>query len=405
MRKLFVVFAAVAFAIAFSMPALAKVHVGGVVFMDAYMHSADKDHVTNGPTTFASGTNDWEQTEFEIPDITRLFGKWTNDAGDVGMHIELGLGNANASQVQNNSVRLRHAYGWWMISPGMKLVAGQTHNFMSPLNASQLLGWESGGLHVLGWGFGNIYSGRQPLVGLDMKLGDAYGLKVALVEPRNATDISNLSVPATYGWDGTTYTQLDPGDPGLGGNEETTIPRLDAVLTMKFGPVALYPSISYVKAEFDETGAADSSYDITCYSLGVKYATGPFTATGEYNFGVNWKSSTYLIRTWEVGPTMNGNTIEDTDNYGYWIDLAYKTGPATIHAIYGSQGSESWSAAGDIERERTMYGVSVPISVAEIFIIRPEYMVYDWGDIKTPGAADTNLGEETIAGVQLQIKF
>lgn len=384
MRKSFVIFAALALGIVYSVPVSAKVHVGGIVFMDAYMHDADKDHVTNAPTGFTGGTNDWEQTELEIPDITRLFGKWTNDAGDVGMHIELGLGNANASQGQGNSVRLRHAYGWWVFSPDMKLVVGQTHNFMSPLNASQLLGWESGGLHALGWGFGNVYSGRQPLVGLDMKFGDATGLKVALVEPRNAADI-------TY--------------PGAAGNEETTIPRLDALLTINFGSFALYPSISYVKAEFDETAGADNSHDITCYSLGVKYANGPFTATGEYNFGVNWKSSTYLISTWEVGPTMNGNTIEDTDNYGYWVDLAYKTGAATIHAIYGSQGSESWSAQGDIERERTMYGLSVPISVAKTFIIRPEYMIYDWGDIKTPGAADTKLGEETIAGVQFQVKF
>jgi hypothetical protein len=384
MRKSFVIFAALVLGIVYSVPASAKVHVGGIVFMDAYMHDADKDHVTNAPTTFTSGTDDWQQTELEIPDITRLFGKWTNDAGDVGMHIELGLGNPNASQVQSNSVRLRLAYGWWMFSPGTKLVVGQTHNFMSPLNASQLLGWESGGLHLHGRGFGNIHSGRQPLVGLDMKFGDAYGLKVALVEPRNAADISY---------------------PGAAGNEETTIPRLDAVLSMKFGSFAIYPSISYVKVEFEETAGADNSYAITCYSLGIKYASGPFTASGEYNFGQNWRSSTYLIIVWEAGPQMNGNTIEDTDNYGYWVDLAYKTGAATIHAIYGSQGSESWSTQGDVERERTMYGISVPISVAETFIIRPEYMIYDWGQIKTPGAADTKLGEETIAGVQFQIKF
>ncbi len=382
MRKLLVVFTAFALVLAFGIPAMAKVHMGGIIFMDAYMHDVDKDASWLKP-----GTNDWEQTEFEVPDITRLYGKWSNDAGDVGMHIELGLGGPNSVQNEADSVRLRHAYGWWKFSPNMKLIAGQTQAFVAPLNPPQLLGEESGGLHVVGLGFGNFDAYRHPLVGLDMNLGEALGLKLALVEPRDAG--------------------ADLGHPAGVGNDETTTPRFDAALTIKFGPLTLIPSLSYAEAEFDETGAVESSYDVTAYSLGAKFATGPFSLSGEYSMGVNWGSSTnLLLGIWDPGPQMNGNSIEDTDHYAYWIAGGYKFGKATLNVYYGSQGSEAYAGgAGDDERARDMYGANLPIVVGKTFIIRPEYTVYDWGEVDWAGGGTTELGEETIAGVQFQIVF
>ncbi len=393
MRKLFILFAACALIAAFTVPAIAKVHMGGIVFLDAYYHEFDKEAclASVGP----GGTNDWSQTEMEIPDITRLYGKWTNDAGDVGMHIELGLGNQNGSEVQNNSVRLRHANAWWKINPTLTLLVGQADGSFSNLNVSQMLGEEGNRLHVIGLGFGNIYCGRNPQIRLEVKFSDAVSFKVALLDPHGAAGAI--------------------GNPGVGGTEESTLPRIDMVLPIKFGPLFLEPGLSYHKVEFDEvTAGMDDSFDIIAYGLGVKFSAGPLTISGEYTIGQNWANAgtdQNILQLWENvwgigGVQINASgSFEDSDDFAYWVDLAYKAGTATFHFIYGCQGSEAWTAAGDVETERTMYGVSIPIAVAKTFIIRPEYMVYDWGEVKSPGAADTELGEEIVAGVQFQIVF
>ena len=159
-----------------------------------------------------------------------------------------------------------------------------------------------------------------------------------------------------------------------------------------------------VVAEFDEvTPGMDSSYDITCYSLGVKFATGAFSIAFEYNMGVNWNYSNFVLGPWDPGPQLNGTRVEDTEHVGYWVDLANGTG--TIHAIYGMESSTAWTASGDQERERTMMGVNWSIGVAKTFIIMPEYFVYNWGKVRTPGATTTELGKETLMGVQFRIVF
>jgi hypothetical protein len=93
-------------------------------------------------------------------------------------------------------------------------------------------------------------------------------------------------------------------------------------------------------------------------------------------------------------------------------------GPATIHAIYGYQETEVflgwWSPLwpddhGEMTCRHQMYGISVPIHFAEIFIIRPELFVYDWGDVdipdRIPGAQDIPLGKEIVGGIQFLVEF
>ncbi len=397
MRKLIVLFAAMALIVTVTVPVMAKVHIGGIVFVDAYYHQFDEDACKAG--VGPDGTNDWTQTEMEIPDMTRLYGKWTNKAGDVGMHIELGLGNQNGSEAQGNSVRLRHAYGWWKINPTIKLIVGQTGGSFANLNPSQMLGQESNRAHASGQGFGNIFCGRNPGVRLEAKFSDAVSLKVSLLDPHGSKAGVVPNPPA--GWTG---------------NEESTLPRIDIVVPIKFGPLYLEPGVSYHKVEYDQvTAPQDDSFDIIAYCIGLKFSAGPFTFSGEYTIGQNWANAgneQLKIPNWENkfgaigGAQLNATGgVEDSEDHAYWVDLAFKVRTATIHAIYGCQGSDAWTAAGDVETERQMYGMSIPIAVAKAFIIRPEYMVYDWGDVKKPGVADKNLGEETIAGIQFQIVF
>jgi len=54
-----------------------------------------------------------------------------------------------------------------------------------------------------------------------------------------------------------------------------------------------------------------------------------------------------------------------------------------------------------------MVGLSVPITLAKGFSLRPEFMWYDDGDLKQngPGGSSTDLGKYSIYGVQFQITF
>jgi hypothetical protein len=52
-----------------------------------------------------------------------------------------------------------------------------------------------------------------------------------------------------------------------------------------------------------------------------------------------------------------------------------------------------------------MYGISVPIPVAKVFIIRPELMFYDLDEWDRENLVDIDRGKYMIFGVQFQIVF
>ena len=121
-----------------------------------------------------------------------------------------------------------------------------------------------------------------------------------------------------------------------------------------------------------------------------------------------------LVAAEHAACTLRAGITMVRDMGGYqWIDLGLKVGPATIHAVYGYQEMDAfcWNGPnfeGEIEYERQMYGISVPIAVAKTFIIRPEVFFYDWGEIDIPtwgGINDIPLGDEIIGGIQFQIVF
>lgn len=406
MKKILMITVAALLCLGFAMPAMAKVHVGGIVFLDAYYHRWDAE----GALGWAGvpGTDDWQQLEIEIPDITRLYGKWTNDDGNVGMHIELGLGNANGAEVQNNSVRLRYAYAWWQITPMFKLTVGQQDQVYSPLLPQQMLGEESGWLHVVGLGFGNIGQGRDPMIRLDIKFNDWIGLAFGMSDPRDG----------------------NPAGTYLGGNEENVWPQWSVAIPIHAGPVQIIPSAMWQKQKWDEASAnisADSGYMTSVYSLSVAGAFGPFSFAAEGAFGQNWGDMSALLGvtgsevllTWNVpfglyGAMYDNNfNLVDSDNAAFWVQAGFKVGPATIYAVYGWQEEDVYFAVGgqegEVEFERQMYGISVPIAVAKTFIIRPEFFVYDWDQIDFPSwagpGADVPLGKEYIGGIQFQIVF
>ena len=111
MKKLFIIGIAALLLVAFTMPAMAKVKVGGIVFTDFYYLDRDKENAKFWGQ--GNGHDSYSNTTIQVPNITRLYARWTNE-DNVGMYIEWGLGQ-KASGIEGSSDDdgsfLRHAYG------------------------------------------------------------------------------------------------------------------------------------------------------------------------------------------------------------------------------------------------------------------------------------------------------
>ena len=406
MKKLFVIGMAALLLVAFTMPAMAKVKIGGIVFTDFYYIDRNKANtVARG-----MGTNAFTHTAIQVPNITRLYARWTNE-DNVGLYIELGLGldggqSQDSPSEGSGSARVRHAYGWWDISPSFQIMAGKSTTPFSPLNPSQLIGTRSGSVNIIGVGYGDFYSGRFAQVRGTFKFGKVARLAIALVDPNGTL------AGGSYGPWGTLNTDYQTN---------TKLPRIDIGVPIYLGPVHIYPGLLYQHRTVDiinpALAGANNDVDTIIGSLAIKAGFGPFGVAVEGNYGQNWGNARGLAGisppiTSGVRPGMgsatlkNNNQINNADTYSFWIDLNYKFGPITPHLMYGQMKTKNESAAGlEQEAKTQMWGFSVPIDLAKGFRIRPEIMWYDDGKFSQAGSDSVDMGKYFIAGVQFQITF
>ncbi len=392
--------------VAFTMPAMAKVKIGGIVFTDFYYIDRNQANtVARG-----MGTNAFTHTAIQVPNITRLYARWTNE-DNVGLYIELGLGldggqSQDSPSEGSGSARVRHAYGWWDISPSFQIMAGKSTTPFSPLNPSQLIGTRSGSVNIIGVGYGDFYSGRFAQVRGTFKFGKVARLAIALVDPNGTL------AGGSYGPWGTLNTDYQTN---------TKLPRIDIGVPIYLGPVHIYPGLLYQHRTVDiinpALAGANNDVDTIIGSLAIKAGFGPFGVAVEGNYGQNWGNARGLAGisppiTSGVRPGMgsatlkNNNQINNADTYSFWIDLNYKFGPITPHLMYGQMKTKNESAAGLKQEAKTqMWGFSVPIDLAKGFRIRPEIMWYDDGKFSQAGSDSVDMGKYFIAGVQFQITF
>jgi len=406
MKKLFIIGIAALLLVAFSVPAMAKVKIGGIIFTDFYYLDRDSDNAVA-----TTGYNDpYQVTTIQVPNITRLYGRWTNE-DNVGMFIELGIGQNSGAVDANtsNGVSLRHAYGWWDVTPNFQILAGKSTTPFSPLNPSQLLGTRSGSLNIIGVGYGNFYSGRFAQVRGTFKFGKVGRVALALVDP-NGTQRYHA-----------TYNNYFPYDRfGVPYQTNTKIPRFDIAVPLYFGPVSIYPGFLYQYRTVDTNQATyDNSISTYIGSLGVKAGFGGFSISAEGNYGSNMANTRGLIGT--SGPSYlasaqlnpDSGKINNATTYAYWIDASYKFGPVTPHVMFGQEKSSNDVYVGEVgfggqfkaESTSSMWGFSVPIDLAKGFRIRPELMWYDDGELQISGTDELKLGKYAIYGVQFQITF
>ncbi len=416
MKKLFFIGIAALLLVAFTVPAMAKVKIGGIIFTDFYYLDRDKKNASFSGV----GSDDYQVTTIQVPNITRLNARWTNE-DNVGMYIELGLGQKDggvdprsAGHEQSSDATLRHAYGWYDVNPNFQILAGKTTTPFSPLSPSQLMGTRSGSVNIIGVGYGNYYSGRFAQVRGTFKFGKMGRVAVALVDPNGAVRLQGaLGYQAFF-----PYNQVG-GTLGVDYQNNSKIPRIDVGVPLNFGPVSLYPSFYYQYRSVDVLNPAfsraDDSLDSYAGSLGVKAGFGGFAIAAEGQWGRNWANSRCLIGT--SGPAAiaaaqlnpSSGVVNDADTYGYWIDLSYKIGPVTPHVMFGQMKTTVDFYANASQREldatSSMWGFSIPIDLAKGFRVRPEFMWYDDGEIQWGGQDMADLGKYALYGVQFQITF
>ena len=412
MKKLFVIGIAALLLVVFTAPAMAKVKIGGIIFTDIFYLDRNKNDYFN-PNRFKqpeAQRTSYSNTAIQLPNITRLYGRWTNE-DNVGMYIEFGIGQT-ASGIDgqtDDGVTLRHAYGWWDVNPMFQIMAGKTTTPFSPLNPSQLVGTRSGSVNIIGVGYGDFYAGRFVQIRGTFKFGKVARLAIALVDPNGVLATGNLH-PAQSG---SPYAA-----------DHTTIPRIDVGVPIYLGPVHIYPSFAWQKRSYDNVTYNNKPVDndLQSYigSLGAKLGIGPFALSAEGNWGKNWANLRGLAGVspsvgWNpvagkgciAGATVDqNNKIYDATTFSYWVDLSFKFGPVTPHAMFGQQQSDS-VAIGTSDKTRartTMYGISVPIDLAKGFRIRPEIMFYDDGTGEI-GNTTQDFGHYAIYGLQFQITF
>ncbi|MBW2707961.1 MAG: hypothetical protein JRD04_01540 [Deltaproteobacteria bacterium] len=393
---------------------MAKVKMGGIIFTDFYYIDRDAEN----SQFLGLGNDSYQVTTIQVPSITRLYGRWTNE-DNVGMYIEIGIGQTsggvnyidsknNLNDNNSSGVYLRHAYGWWDVTPSFQIMAGKSTTPFSPLNPSQLIGTRSGTNNLVGEGYGNFYSGRFAQVRGTFKFGKMGRVAVALVDPNGAARILSERYPSLH-----TYYPWGSAE-GVDYQTNTKLPRIDISVPLYFGPVSIYPSFLYQRRSVDAIAsvpnAADDELDTYIGSLGVKGGYAGFSFSAEGNWGVNWGNTRGLIGTsapaiFSAAMLNADGSTSDTKTYGYWFDLGYKFGPINPHVIFGQMNSDAELSGLDIDTTSTVWGFSVPISLAKGFIVRPELMWYDDGEIQLEGNDELNLGDYAIYGVQFQITF
>ena len=349
MRKLLVLLSAVAFVVAFTVPAMAADwSFYGSARMSTFMDS-DSEEVT--------GTN-WDDDDltWALQGNSRIGANVK--AGAIGGRFEYGTG-----------VNLRLLYGTWNFGAGTLLV-GQTYGPVNLFYSNQVYGGDSDMLP-----YGGVYGGRTPMI--QVSLG---GFKFAALTP-------NVAMPAALAAAG-------------GVDTDVTIPKLEASYGFKIGPVGLNLVGGY--QTYEAVDGVNDSVDVDSYvvAVGFNVGLGPVYIKGDAYMGENLGQ----YGLWNVGAddigwdAVDAETI-DNDGKGYLLVVGFKVSDTLT--FEGGYGSAEFELEGGDPDETSAYYVQAVISLAKGCIIVPEIGKINYKE----NAAGADQGDTTYYGAKWQINF
>jgi len=354
MRKLFLILAVVALAVAFTVPARAEVSFYGHILYQTYMVDRSKE---------VTGTN------FSDKDLV-----WRMEDGDsrFGARFKDGDFSANVELRPRSDALERQWNASWNFGSGTLSIGHMWSPEFSCITGAAYVPGSLGG-----------YGDPGCTVRADMIKLSIGGLNVALVEP--------------YDLGGIAYAETD-----------TSLPKLTASYSLNVGPAAIKVFGGYQSYEEVNT-ATDSGVDIDSYVFGasVSAAFGPAYVKALYWIGQNegtYAPPPYPLKT-AHGPNYTGTTLTDADNSAYAAVVGYNISETmTIEAGY--LGSKYECDAGTIREDtNSTYYVTLPIKLAKNFTLTPEFIVFDDEEWKNAAGTETKEGDTKVYGVAWKITF
>ena len=348
MKKLFVIFAAIALVGAFALPAAAEDwSFYGSSRMTTFMVSADDD------------AGDDSQTTWDLQGNARIGARVKT--GDVSGRFEYG-----------STPNLRLLYGEWDFGGG-KLLVGQAYTPLYIAYSSQA--WASdNGL----WGMGDLYGGRNPQIKL--KMG---GLNVAALK--------------------------NVGQSASGGANETTLPKLELSYNLSLNDffVDLYGGYQSYTIK-GVAPASDEDVVSTAVGIGAGGNFGPAYVKAAVGITTNpgnagWTSSGSWGKD-AAGEDENSAVFDgtnDNDAISYHIVVGFKASDTmSLEAGYGSATNEQ-DVSGAEEDDISSAYAQATINLADGFFIVPEIGMVDYGQ-NNKGVEE---GSMTYFGAKWQMNF
>jgi hypothetical protein len=363
MKKLFVLFAAAALVVAFTVPAMAA---------DWSFYGSSRMY-----TKYLDTSKEKAGLGGEVDDADLFWDQQTNSR--IGANVKAGALGGNFEYGHSSTVDLRKLFGYWNFGAG-KLTFGQDYTPIDTFWAHQL-GPGGGDNSMIS--YGAPYTGRQDQVRLDIA-----SVKVALIQNPSP------AAPGTV----TGATDVDTG-----------MPMLEACWLGKFGPISVKPYFGYnTYEEVVISGTTETSYDVDYHILGVylKGAFGPFWVAGNIytsqNPGNAGLSQDIVLKS----AGWSGTDVEDCDSMAYLLAAGFQvSNMLKFEAGYGVVSNERDIGTTTTEEETTAFYIQATITPVKGFMIVPEIGKVDYGDRKVTGAADTKLGDKTYYGAKWQINF
>ncbi|MBW1777484.1 MAG: hypothetical protein JRJ54_07820 [Deltaproteobacteria bacterium] len=342
MKKLFVVFIALAMVGAFSLSAAAADwSFYGSSRMTTFWDSFSTDE----------GDADDDGLTWALQGNSRIGANVKTD-GPISGRFEYGTG-----------INLRLLYGQWDTG-SVKLLFGQTYSPVNIFISNQVWGGDSDMLP-----FGGVYGGRRALAQMSVA-----GFKVALVQP----------VGSALGADG---------------DVDYTIPKIEASYVFSADKFKLGAVGGYNAYDVEASSAGD--YDVTSYVVGAfgQFNFGPAYVNANVWMGQN--AGNYGL--WNSGAddaVLNGSTVEDTDSLGFLGVVGFKVSDMlSFEGGYGQVSNDNDTFAQ--EDETAAFYVQAVLKPAKGVKIIPEVGFVDYME----DAAGADEGDNTYFGAQWRVDF
>ncbi|MBF0552536.1 MAG: hypothetical protein HQK60_18645, partial [Deltaproteobacteria bacterium] len=385
MKKSSMVWLALAWLLFSAAPAMAEFRIGFKVFVEMGYDSKDKEQTNNGRNSVSG-------TFIDMPTYSRIYGRFRRE--NVSGYFEVGLSH---SKKNPEGVKFRKLYGEYAFG-NFRLQAGQTEpltaRFMRPQYLGSVVETQSSGREVnsraLLRGCGVPNYNRLPVVNYTYRSGHISLQAGAFAGPGGRTGgaITSPDENADRYWD---------------------LPGLEFSAGYKTSLFYIAPGFAWGRVKWQGVPVGeDDAVAAWLVNMPFQINCGPAVLRLNPYYGRNIGAFTRSDRNGYGKPILVDEEFKDVTQYGGWVHLGVKFGLVSANLIYGyshyqnddwpRQGAASWS---NDNYARHAYVANLPVAVATNFKLVPELGYYDHG---VRPVDNINLGQEVLAGIQLQIE-